>query len=78
MLIRTAVLEVTSGLATLCLLAAALLSWRTGGRRALAIVCLLACVATGVVAVHSHRRVAAERVTRCHSGVKRSLCGWPF
>jgi hypothetical protein len=78
MLVRTAVVEVTSGLATLCLLAAALMSWRIGGRRALAIVCLLGCVATGVVAVPSHRRIAAERVTRCHPGVKRSLCSWAF
>jgi hypothetical protein len=78
MLVRTAVVEVTSGLATLCLLAAALFFWRAGGRRVLAVVCLVGCVAAGTVAVDSHRRVAAERATRCHPGVKRSLCGWPF
>ena len=78
MLVCTAVVEVASGLASLCLLTTAVVCWRAGGRRALAVVALVGWVGLGVVAIHSHRRIAAERATKCHPGVHRSLCSGPW
>jgi hypothetical protein len=80
MLVRTAMVEFASGLATLCLLVAAVVSWRGGDgmRRVLAALCIAGCLAAGMVAVHSHRTLAAERAEQCHPGVKRSLCDGPW
>jgi len=78
MLVRTALVEVASGLVALALLVVAVVSWRRAEplRRALAVVCLAGCVAAGVVAAHSHHTLAAEQAKKCNSNVQRALCDW--
>ncbi|MCA1842154.1 MAG: hypothetical protein LC792_03000 [Actinobacteria bacterium] len=80
MLVRTAMVEFASGLAALCLVVAAVICWRAGdaSRRVLAVLSIAGCLAAGMVAVHSHRTLAAERASLCHPGVHRSLCDGPW
>jgi hypothetical protein len=76
MLVRTALVELAAGLGALCLLVAAVACWRCGDavRRLVAALCIAGCVAAGMVAVHSHARIATERVKKCNATVHRGLC----
>jgi hypothetical protein len=78
MLVRSALVEVASGLAALGLLVVAVVCGRRTEplRRAFAVVCLAGCVTGGVVAAHSHHTLAGERARKCNSNVQRGLCDW--
>jgi hypothetical protein len=78
MLVRTALVEVASGLAALTLLIAAFVCGRRTEplRRLVAALCLAGFVAAGAVTVHSHRTLAVERARKCNSNVQRGLCDW--